>query len=183
MVTCRRGTYPRPPGLTRPDPRGPCRPVRRPLALTTLPRWDTARSPTPSATSNPRADSAPSTPRSTPTSRPPPSSAGSTRPAARRSSSGRLKGTAFPAVGNLFGTRERTHFLFRDTLETVRRLVELKVRAAGRPPPAVPLSGVPARRRCISCRGASVAARSWRTRRPSTGSRRSSPGRETAARS
>ena len=40
----------------------------------------------------------------------------------------RLKGTSFPAIANLFGTRERTHFLFRDTLETVRRLVELKVR-------------------------------------------------------
>jgi 4-hydroxy-3-polyprenylbenzoate decarboxylase len=39
----------------------------------------------------------------------------------------RLKGCAFPAVGNLFGTIERTRFLFRDTLEGVRRLVELKV--------------------------------------------------------
>ncbi len=55
----------------------------------------------------------------------------------------RLKGTAFPAVCNLFGTRDRTHFLFRDTLDTVRRLVELKVR----PPAALrrPLryAGVP----------------------------------------
>jgi 4-hydroxy-3-polyprenylbenzoate decarboxylase len=39
----------------------------------------------------------------------------------------RVKGTAFPVVANLFGTRERTRFLFRDTLEAVRRLVELKV--------------------------------------------------------
>jgi 4-hydroxy-3-polyprenylbenzoate decarboxylase len=39
----------------------------------------------------------------------------------------RLKGCAFPAVGNLFGTIERTRFLFRDTLDAVRRLVELKV--------------------------------------------------------
>ena len=39
----------------------------------------------------------------------------------------RLKGTTFPAVGNLFGTRERTHFMFRDTLDPVRRLVEMKV--------------------------------------------------------
>jgi 4-hydroxy-3-polyprenylbenzoate decarboxylase len=31
-------------------------------------------------------------------------------------------------VANLFGTRERTHFLFRDTLEAVRHLVELKVK-------------------------------------------------------
>jgi 4-hydroxy-3-polyprenylbenzoate decarboxylase len=39
----------------------------------------------------------------------------------------RLKGTAFPAVCNLFGTMPRTHFLFRDTIEAVRKLVELKV--------------------------------------------------------
>jgi 4-hydroxy-3-polyprenylbenzoate decarboxylase len=39
----------------------------------------------------------------------------------------RLKGCAFPAVGNLFGTLERTRFLFRDTLEAVRKLVDLKV--------------------------------------------------------
>lgn len=38
----------------------------------------------------------------------------------------RVKGTSFPMVGNLFGTLERTRFLFRDTLETVRRLVFLK---------------------------------------------------------
>ncbi|WP_165249823.1 UbiD family decarboxylase [Paludisphaera soli] len=39
----------------------------------------------------------------------------------------RVKGTPFPMVGNLFGTIERARFLFRDTLESVRRLVELKV--------------------------------------------------------
>jgi 4-hydroxy-3-polyprenylbenzoate decarboxylase len=39
----------------------------------------------------------------------------------------RAKGTAFPLLGNLFGTLERAEFLFRDTLESVRRLVELKV--------------------------------------------------------
>lgn len=39
----------------------------------------------------------------------------------------RLKGCRFPAVGNLFGSRERTRFLFRDTLDAVRRLVELKI--------------------------------------------------------
>jgi len=39
----------------------------------------------------------------------------------------RLKGCRFPAVSNLFGTLKRTEFLFRDTLENVRRLVELKV--------------------------------------------------------
>src|SRR5437773_2635318 len=37
------------------------------------------------------------------------------------------KGCRFPMVSNLFGTLPRARFLFRDTLETVRRLVELKV--------------------------------------------------------
>src|SRR5262245_40485087 len=48
----------------------------------------------------------------------------------------RLKGCKFPAVSNLFGTLERTRFMFRDTLDNVRRLVELKVdpgNAARRP--------------------------------------------------
>lgn len=40
----------------------------------------------------------------------------------------RVKGTAFPMVGNLFGTIERTRFLFRDTIDTVRKLIELKTR-------------------------------------------------------
>ncbi|MBV8313234.1 MAG: UbiD family decarboxylase, partial [Planctomycetaceae bacterium] len=39
----------------------------------------------------------------------------------------RVKGTSFPLVSNLFGTLERARFLFRDTLQAVRRLVELKV--------------------------------------------------------
>jgi 4-hydroxy-3-polyprenylbenzoate decarboxylase len=38
----------------------------------------------------------------------------------------RVKGCAFPMVCNLFGTVERARFLFRDTLDAVRRLVELK---------------------------------------------------------
>jgi 4-hydroxy-3-polyprenylbenzoate decarboxylase len=39
----------------------------------------------------------------------------------------RPRGTRFPLVSNLFGSIERARFLFRDTLESVRRLVELKV--------------------------------------------------------
>jgi 4-hydroxy-3-polyprenylbenzoate decarboxylase len=39
----------------------------------------------------------------------------------------RVKGCAFPVVSNLFGTLERTRFLFRDALAAVRHLVELKV--------------------------------------------------------
>jgi 4-hydroxy-3-polyprenylbenzoate decarboxylase len=42
----------------------------------------------------------------------------------------RVKGCAFQTVSNLFGTLERTRFLFRDTLASVRHLVELKVEAA-----------------------------------------------------
>jgi 4-hydroxy-3-polyprenylbenzoate decarboxylase len=42
----------------------------------------------------------------------------------------RVKGTSFPMVANLFGTLERMRFLFRDTLEDVRRLVELKINPA-----------------------------------------------------
>jgi 4-hydroxy-3-polyprenylbenzoate decarboxylase len=39
----------------------------------------------------------------------------------------RVKGCAFPMVGNIFGTIDRIHFLFRDTLDAVRHLVELKI--------------------------------------------------------
>src|SRR5438874_1374488 len=39
----------------------------------------------------------------------------------------RVRGCDFPMVSNLFGTLERTRFLFRDSLEAVRQLVELKI--------------------------------------------------------
>lgn len=39
----------------------------------------------------------------------------------------RVKETPFPMVSNLFGTLPRARFLFRDTLDSVRKLVELKV--------------------------------------------------------
>jgi len=38
----------------------------------------------------------------------------------------KVKGSRFPAVSNLFGTMERSRFIFRDTLETVKKLVALK---------------------------------------------------------
>ena len=38
-----------------------------------------------------------------------------------------VKGCKFPMVSNLFGTIERTRFLFRDTLDLVKRLVEIKI--------------------------------------------------------
>jgi len=39
----------------------------------------------------------------------------------------RVKDCRFSMVSNLFGTRERAQFMFRDGLERVRRLVELKI--------------------------------------------------------
>jgi 4-hydroxy-3-polyprenylbenzoate decarboxylase len=39
----------------------------------------------------------------------------------------RVKGCRFPMVSNLFGTMPRARFIFRHTLEAVRRVVELKV--------------------------------------------------------
>ena len=42
----------------------------------------------------------------------------------------RVKGCAFPMLGNLFGTPSRIRFLFRDTLDAVRHLVELKLNPA-----------------------------------------------------
>lgn len=38
----------------------------------------------------------------------------------------RVKGSRFPAVSNLFGTLERSRFIFRDTLERVKALIDLK---------------------------------------------------------
>lgn len=37
-----------------------------------------------------------------------------------------VRGCRFPLLGNLFGTLERTRYIFRDTLETVHHLVALK---------------------------------------------------------
>jgi 4-hydroxy-3-polyprenylbenzoate decarboxylase len=38
----------------------------------------------------------------------------------------RVKGCAFPMLGNLFGTPKRIRYLFRDALQAVRHLIELK---------------------------------------------------------
>ena len=38
----------------------------------------------------------------------------------------RVEGSPFPAVSNLFGTLERSHFLFRHTLDQVKKAIELK---------------------------------------------------------
>jgi 4-hydroxy-3-polyprenylbenzoate decarboxylase len=37
-----------------------------------------------------------------------------------------VKGSRFPAVSNLFGTMERSRFLFRDTYESIQQLIRLK---------------------------------------------------------
>ncbi len=37
-----------------------------------------------------------------------------------------VKGSPFTALSNIYGTKERTQFLFRDTLERVQRVIELK---------------------------------------------------------
>lgn len=39
----------------------------------------------------------------------------------------RVKGSAFPLLGNLFGTLERARYIFRDTLKGIERLVALKL--------------------------------------------------------
>ncbi len=38
-----------------------------------------------------------------------------------------IKGSEFPAVSNLFGTMERSKFMFRDTLDHIKKLVDVKM--------------------------------------------------------
>src|SRR5471030_3557036 len=38
----------------------------------------------------------------------------------------KVKGSKFPAVSNLFGTIERSRFIFRDTLDKIKTMVDLK---------------------------------------------------------
>ena len=55
-----------------------------------------------------------------------------------------VKGTRFRAASNLFGTMERSRFIFRDTLERVKALVSLKydpLRAARSPFRYLPVLG------------------------------------------
>src|SRR4029079_10768870 len=39
----------------------------------------------------------------------------------------RVKGSRFPMVSNLFGTMERAGYIFRDSLDTVKALIQLKL--------------------------------------------------------
>ncbi|WP_027721921.1 UbiD family decarboxylase [Maridesulfovibrio zosterae] len=38
-----------------------------------------------------------------------------------------VKGCRFPMAANIYGTKERMHYIFRDTIETVERLMKLKL--------------------------------------------------------
>jgi len=68
-----------------------------------------------------------------------------------------VKGSKFPAVSNLFGTVERSRFIFRDTLDDVKKMVQLK----GDPSIALknPLCRCPVR--CL--KGATVKIKVWST--------------------
>ena len=39
----------------------------------------------------------------------------------------RVKGCDFPMAGNIFGTMERTRFIFEDTLKAIDKLIKLKI--------------------------------------------------------
>lgn len=54
-----------------------------------------------------------------------------------------LRGCRFPAVSNLFGSLDQARYLFRDTLESVRRLVEVKLDPAAAPRQPLRYAGVP----------------------------------------
>ncbi len=67
----------------------------------------------------------------------------------------KVRGCRFAMASNLFGTMERARFIFRDTLESVRRLIELRVdpRALWKRPlryASVPLSLLHARPRMVA---------------------------------
>jgi 4-hydroxy-3-polyprenylbenzoate decarboxylase len=80
-------------------------------------------------------------------------------------------------VSNLFGTLDRSRFIFRDTLERVQALVELKydpMRACAAPAALLPVTPTAWRR----CRGGSLVAR--RCARPVPRDRRAAADRELA---
>lgn len=54
-----------------------------------------------------------------------------------------LRGCRFPAASNLFASLEQARYLFRDTLEGVRRLVEMKVDPSALPKRPLRYAGVP----------------------------------------
>jgi 4-hydroxy-3-polyprenylbenzoate decarboxylase len=54
-----------------------------------------------------------------------------------------VRGCRFPMASNLFGTMERVRFIFRDTLERVRRLIDLRVDPAALWKKPLRYAGVP----------------------------------------
>lgn len=54
-----------------------------------------------------------------------------------------VKGTRFPIASNLFGSLDQARYLFRSTLESVRRLIEVKVDPAALPKRPFRYAGVP----------------------------------------
>ncbi|MFK8114571.1 MAG: UbiD family decarboxylase [Rubripirellula sp.] len=55
----------------------------------------------------------------------------------------RLRGCQFPAASNLFGSIEQARYLFRDTLESVRKLIEVKLDPSAVPKRPFRYAGVP----------------------------------------
>lgn len=54
-----------------------------------------------------------------------------------------VRGCRFPMASNLFGSLEQARYLFRDTLEAVRRLIEVKLDPAALPKRPLRYAGVP----------------------------------------
>lgn len=55
----------------------------------------------------------------------------------------RVRGCQFPMASNLFGSLEQARFLFRDTLESVRKLIEVKLDPAALPKRPLRYASVP----------------------------------------
>ncbi len=55
----------------------------------------------------------------------------------------RVRGCSFPAVSNLFGSLDQALYLFRDTLESVRRVIEIKLDPSALPKHPIRYAGVP----------------------------------------
>src|SRR6056297_2266497 len=55
----------------------------------------------------------------------------------------RVRGSRFPAASNLFASLDQARYLFRDTLESVRRLIELKLDPSALPKHPFRYAGVP----------------------------------------
>ena len=55
----------------------------------------------------------------------------------------RVGGSRFPAVSNLFGSIDQARYLFRDTLEAVRRAIEVKIDPSALPKRPIRYAGVP----------------------------------------